>query len=235
MKHIDITQEKRQSPQIKICGLTDAHEAYECAALGAHAIGCVFYSKSPRNVSQKQARDIAKALPAETTLVGVFVNEQYDEIMRKVDYCHLKAVQLHGQESRDLVDRLRNENLLIIKALFDKIKPGFKDAPHYRASAYLAEYGKGKLPGGNALSWNWEKACEVGQSFPLILAGGISEDNVLQAMYEGFPDALDISSGVESVPGRKDITKVKSFISKVITSDVYKNSPTKKLRRIFNA
>jgi phosphoribosylanthranilate isomerase len=235
MKNSNIKQDNKQIPQIKICGLTNAHEAYECAALGAHAIGCVFYPKSPRHVSQKQARDIAEALPPEISLVGVFVNEGFDEIMKKVKHCHLNAIQLHGQEPPDLANRLRNENLLIIKALFDKIKPGFNDASRYRASAYLVECGKGKLPGGNALSWNWEKAIELGKSYPLILAGGISEDNVIQAINESSPDALDISSGVESAPGRKDIAKVKSFISKVTTSDLYKNSNAKKLRRIFNA
>jgi len=227
-------QDKGQSPQIKICGLTNTQEAYECAALGAHAIGCVFYPKSPRYVTDNQARDIARTLPSSISLVGVFVNSSFEEIMKKVDTCGLNAVQLHGQEPPDLVYRLSKENLLVIKALFDKTHPDFEDASRYHASAYLVECGKGKLPGGNALSWEWGKASELGISYPLILAGGISEDTVCQAIHECSPDALDISSSVESAPGRKDIAKVKAFISKVSTSDVYKKSPNRKLRRIFN-
>lgn len=225
----------KQSPQIKICGLMLAREAYECAALGAHAIGCIFYPKSPRHVSKEQARDIAKALPSGTIHVGVFVNEGFDEIMRKVDYCHLTAVQLHGQERPDLINKLHDEHLLIIKALFDKKKPDFNDAVNYRASAYLVELGEGKLPGGNARSWDWRKARELGKTHPFILAGGISEHNVTDAIDLCSPDAIDISSGVESVPGRKDMVKVKSFISKVMTSDVNININDRKLRRIFNA
>ena len=234
METIDRQQDKTRSSQIKICGLTNAQEAYECASLGAHAIGCVFYPKSPRHFSENPARNIARALPPPITVVGVFVNSSYDEIMRKVDKCGLSAVQLHGQEQQDLVDKLRKEKLLVIKALFDKNQPGFKDASRYHASAYLVECGKGKLPGGNALSWEWGKARELGKSYPLILAGGISEDNVCQAIHECSPDAVDISSGVESTPGRKDIAKVKSFISKVSISNSHKKSKDIKLRRIFN-
>ncbi|MBW1848892.1 MAG: phosphoribosylanthranilate isomerase [Deltaproteobacteria bacterium] len=234
MKKIDNEQDNRQSPQIKICGLTNAQDAYECASLGAHAIGCVFYPKSPRHVSENQARDIVRALPPAIMVVGVFVNSSFDKIMGKVDMCGLSAVQLHGQEPPDLVDKLRKEKLLIIKTLFDKTQPGFKDVSRYHASAYLVECGEGKLPGGNALSWEWGKASELGKSYPLILAGGISEDNICQAIHECSPDAVDISSGVESVPGRKDIAKVKSFISKVSTSNSHKKSKDYKLRRIFN-
>jgi phosphoribosylanthranilate isomerase len=235
MKSINKQQNQKQSPQIKICGLTNAREASECAALGAHAIGCVFYPKSPRNVTEQQANDIAKSLPAHIAVVGVFVNSSFDEIMRKVNTCRLSAIQLHGQESPDLVEKLHKENILTIKALFLKTQPGFEDVSQYHASAYLVEYGKGKLPGGNALSWNWGKARKLGETHPIILAGGISEENVCQAINDCSPDAIDISSGVESAPGRKDIGKVKSFISKVTTSGLKNNSDTRKLRRIFNA
>lgn len=224
-----------QRPQIKICGLMDVQEACDCADLGAHAIGCIFYPKSPRHVTDNQARDIAKALPSHITVVGVFVNTPFDEIMKKVDMCGLTAVQLHGQEPPDLVDKLRDKNLLVIKALFSEKEPGFEDAFLYHASAYLVECGKGKLPGGNAMSWNWGKARALSNKYPLILAGGIDEENVIQAIHDGSPDAIDISSGVEVSPGRKNIMKVKSFISKVMAVDFDQVGQNKELRRLFNA
>jgi len=229
-----IKESKQQIPQIKICGLTDASQACECAALGADAIGCVFYPKSPRHVTAKQARDIASALPPETACIGVFVNAAYDDIMKKVVECQLSGVQLHGQESPGLVDRLRNEQLLVIKAFFESGEPSFTDTPLYHASAVLVELGKGKLPGGNALAWDWKKARSLGETYPLILAGGISEDNVAQAIAACAPDAIDISSGVESIPGQKDMAKVKSFIARMNQSGQTTNAKHRKLRRIFN-
>lgn len=144
-------------PQVKICGITRAEEALGCIALGANAIGCVFYPKSPRHVTDEQAKKICMALPGEIIKVGVFVNETFSRIMDRVENCFITAVQLHGQESPELVSRLRKENLMVIKALFSEGKPTLNDVLNYNASAFLVECGKGVLPGGNALQWNWEK------------------------------------------------------------------------------
>ncbi len=160
--------------------------------------------------------------------MGVFVNETFSNIMRKVEQCRLKAVQLHGRESPDLVSRLRSENLLVIKALFTENSPCLEDASKYDASAFLLECGKGVLPGGNAMKWNWEKAHGFGEKYPFILAGGLAPDNVLDAVTASLPDAVDVSSGVESVPGRKDILKAESFIKAVS-----QYHPHKKTRKIF--
>ena len=97
-------------PQVKICGLTDVEQAQGCAALGADAIGCVFYPKSPRHLTEQQAKEICTAMPTRVKTVGVFVNETLSYIMRKVERCRLTAVQLHGQESPELVKDLLNEN-----------------------------------------------------------------------------------------------------------------------------
>ncbi len=201
--------------QVKICGLTTADEAVGCAALGADAIGLVFYPKSPRNLTEAQAKDIVSALPAQVKTVGVFVNETFSAIMRKVEYCGLHAVQLHGQESPELVRQLRDEHLIVIKGLYTERPPFLKEASDYDASAFLAECGKGILPGGNAMTWNWAEAKSFGEQYPLILAGGLSADNVSQAVAAGQPDAVDISSGVESAPGRKDLVKAEAFIHAV--------------------
>ncbi|MCD6273920.1 MAG: phosphoribosylanthranilate isomerase [Deltaproteobacteria bacterium] len=220
--------ENRNHPQVKVCGLTDVKEAVETASLGADAIGLVFFSKSPRNLSLHQAKEISSALPDDVATVGVFVNESYTEIMRIVEYCRLKAVQLHGKEAPDLVKRLAKEDLRVIKALFVKREPSINAIDNYDASAYLVECGRGALPGGNALTWNWSEARNVGKKHPLILAGGLTPGNVAEAIESGMPDAVDVSSGVEASPGKKDLSKVKSFIATVSCCEVIK-----KVKSIF--
>ena len=199
-------------PQVKICGLTRIDEAQACVECGADAIGLVFYSKSPRNVSLDQARDISIHLPKQTARIGVFVNESFSHIMKTVQFCMLTTVQLHGQEPPEMVSRICNEGIDVVKALFTHNEPSTVTAGSYPASAFLVECGKGQLPGGNARKWNWESVNSFGLSYPLILAGGLQPDSVVQAVSEANPDAVDVSSGVESSPGRKDIHKVTAFI-----------------------
>lgn len=215
-------------PQIKICGLTDVSEAVTCAELGADAIGLVFFPKSPRNISENRAAEISTALPHETAVVGVFVNETFDFIMNKVEKCGLSAVQLHGNEPPELVDRLKKEQLNIIKVLYIESDPHISSAPSYNSSAFLVECAKGVLPGGNALSWNWEKTRNLITEKPIIIAGGLSPDNINDAVLASLPDAVDVSSGVECEPGRKDLSKAEAFIKKVSECSLEKT-----FRRIF--
>ncbi|MBW2240290.1 MAG: phosphoribosylanthranilate isomerase, partial [Deltaproteobacteria bacterium] len=153
------------------------------------------------------------AMPEKIQTVGVFVNETFTRIMQRVERCCLLAVQLHGQESPELISRLRNEKLVVIKALFADGQPSFKDVSNYHASAFLLECGQGKLPGGNAFKWNWELSKDIGSRYPLIIAGGLSPDNVSYAIDVSRPHAVDVSSGVERSPGRKDMTKVADFMA----------------------
>jgi len=207
------------SVQVKVCGLTRVDEAVACAQAGARAIGCVFYTESQRFVSNATAGAIRRALPAEVLCVGVFVDEPFDAIMRSVEHTGFSAVQLHGRETPDLVQRLLREGLFVIKALFNGRAPGIEDAPHYSASAFLVECGQGPLPGGNARAWEWDRATALGARHPLILAGGLTPDNAAQAVRAALPDAVDVSSGVEASPGCKDIRKVERFISAVSTAN----------------
>nr|MBC8363342.1 phosphoribosylanthranilate isomerase [Candidatus Desulfatibia profunda] len=228
-----MTTKEPNTPQIKICGLTRVEEALECAALGADAIGCVFYPKSPRHLTENQAREICLALTDQVKTVGVFVNETFAAIMRKVERCRLNAVQLHGREAPQLVERLRREELLTIKALFAGGNPSLKEVSNYRASAYLVECGRENLPGGTGLEWNWEEAKRLGETHPLILAGGLAPNNVYRAVAAGVPDALDVSSGVESAPGRKDLVKVKAFVEAVLQCSAENIKASKTFRKIF--
>jgi len=215
-------------PQIKICGLTDIKQAVNCALAGADAIGLVFFKKSPRNISEDLAAEISKALPENKTAVGVFVNESFDFIMNKVKKCSLDAVQLHGNEKPELVKQLRAENIHVIKALYMKSEPFIRNADLYEASSLLIECSKGVLPGGNALTWNFSEVKNIRTDKPLIIAGGLSPLNIYEAIKSAIPDAVDVSSGVESTPGTKDINKAKSFIKIVSACQI-----EKPLRRIF--
>ncbi len=139
--------------------------------------------------------------------------------MKKVARCGLKAVQLHGQEPAELAENLQNEGLLVIKALFMNRAPSLDCAGSFRTSAYLIECAGGPLPGGNALAWDYRAAAGLSVKDPVILAGGINPDNVSRAIREASPDAVDVSSGVESAPGTKDMDKVKRLLEAVATTD----------------
>jgi phosphoribosylanthranilate isomerase len=209
---------KRETVQVKVCGLTRADEAVACAQAGVHAVGCVFYAKSPRCVTAAAAREIRRALPPEVSCVGVFVDEPFEGVMATASQAGLTAVQLHGNEPPVVVERLRREGLFVIKALFADRAPGLDEALNYSASAYLVECGRGVLPGGNAHAWEWGRAAALGERHPLILAGGLTPENAAQALRAAWPDAVDVSSGVEAGPGRKDIRKVEQFIAAVATA-----------------
>lgn len=202
-------------PRIKICGLTRVDEAVGCAELGVDAIGLVFFPKSPRHVTNEQALDISSAVLDRVKRVGVFVNTSFDDILQKVERCRLSAVQLHGQESPYLVHQLSEAGISVIKALFVDGKPDLSDADQYSASAFLVECSKGPLPGGNAIAWDWCAAKGFGTDHPLILAGGLSPENIMQAVSSARPHAVDVSSGVEASPGRKDLGRVAAFIEAV--------------------
>ncbi|MCU0605545.1 MAG: phosphoribosylanthranilate isomerase [Desulfobacterales bacterium] len=201
--------------QVKVCGLTRPDEAAACAELGAAAVGCVFYDKSPRCVTPAAAQEIRRALPPQVACVGVFVDARFERILAVAVETGITAVQLHGNEPPELIERLRHEGLFVIKALFADREPGIERAPRYPASVILAECGRGPLPGGNAQVWDWSRAAAVGERHPLILAGGLTPDNAAQAFRAALPDALDVSSGVETAPGRKDLRKVAQFIAAV--------------------
>lgn len=218
-----------ERPQVKVCGLTRVDEAVACAAAGAAAIGLVFYPPSPRSVTPDQARRITLSLPPEVVPTGVFVNAGFDTIMNRVRHCGLGAVQLHGQEPPDLAARLQAEGLIVLKALFLEKEPTLSRADRYPGIALLVEHGGGRLPGGNARAWDWSAARRLGETHPLVLAGGLSPQNVAAAAAATRPDAVDVSSGVEQSPGRKDLVRVAAFF-KALSKALPGGPP---LRRIF--
>jgi phosphoribosylanthranilate isomerase len=208
------------SPQIKICGITDIETARHCAELGVDAIGLVFFAKSPRNVSMEQAEEISRSVSGALQTVGLFVDESYDTVMRNVERCGLTAVQLHGVETPGMVTRLMANHLRVVKALFQTREPLFESAAAFDAHGYVLECGKGRLPGGNAETWNWRAALDVARQHPVVLAGGLDPDNVASAIAQAAPDAVDVSSGVESEPGVKAHEKIGMFVETVRAVDI---------------
>ncbi|MBI5895655.1 MAG: phosphoribosylanthranilate isomerase [Desulfobacterales bacterium] len=201
-------------PQIKVCGLTVPDEAAACAALGADAIGLVFFPPSPRHVTLDQAARITAALPARVRAAGVFVDAEREFLAEAIAGCGLHVVQLHGRETAELAAWLRERfQVTVVKALFvTKVPP---------------------LPGGNAIAWDWGAAADFARRHPTILAGGLDADNVGRAIAAALPEAVDASSGLEAAPGRKDLKKVERFVAAVRgTAKLYRERP-KPLTAIF--
>lgn len=202
--------------QVKICGLTRVDEACACADAGADAIGLVFYPPSPRFVNLDQARIIRAALPQHVVPVGVFVDLPVENIILTAREVGLKTVQLHGNETAFTIRILKSEGLTVIKALRASGEALLMEAGEYaHADQFLVEASRGDLPGGNGAAWNWSEAQILAPRRPFMLAGGLNADNLSDAILQSHASAIDLSSGAESSPGRKDIEKVKTIISKV--------------------
>jgi phosphoribosylanthranilate isomerase len=221
----------KRTIQIKVCGLTDAKIAAACAELKIEAVGLVFYPKSPRYVSEAQAEEIAAAVNGRAAVVGVFVDEPADVILKIAKRCGLTGVQLHGREAPAEVTQLKKSGLTVLKALFQKREPSFKAISRYDPSAFLLECGRGRLPGGTARTWDWADAQAIAANVPVILAGGLTPENVGQAVRLGRSHAVDVSSGVEASPGKKDLAKIEAFVSAV--AGIFPTDGDEKARRIF--
>jgi phosphoribosylanthranilate isomerase len=223
-------------PQVKVCGLTTPAQAAACAALGADAIGLVFYPPSPRHVDAEQARTIVQALPSHVPAVGVFVDPQWPLLAFLIMHCGLKGIQLHGNEPPELVARLQATfGITVIKGLYCHKAPDLGEAPRYAPAAFLVECGGGPLPGGNAQAWDWSAAENFARRNVTILAGGLTPENVSQAIAVCRPDAVDASSGLEAAPGRKDLDKVARFIENVKRCANLYRAPLKSIQPIFEA
>lgn len=202
------------APFIKVCGLTRPDNALACARAGADIIGLVFFEKSPRHVTMEQAAAITRELPETTPAWGVFVNAEFGWIMERVKACGLSGVQLHGNESPELVSALADEGVIVIKALFASKPPGLDRAGRFPHARYvLAECGQGALPGGNAKTWDYALARDL--TLPVVLAGGLDPAGVGHAVAVARPAGVDVSSGVEAAYGIKDIEKVNTFVKAV--------------------
>ena len=196
--------------RVKICGITNSEDAHAAVEYGADALGFVF-AKSPRQITKEQARDIIAELPPFVSPVGVFADEKADMIKEICDFCGIQTVQLHGNEQPSYLKEL--EGYKLIKAFRVKEEDDLKQLANYKPHAFLLDsYVKGVM-GGTGVSFNWEIARQAHKYGTIILSGGLTPKNVKEAIQMVKPYAVDVSSGVESSPGKKDKSLLKRFIA----------------------
>ena len=192
--------------QVKFCGITNEEDALCAANFGAAALGFIFYSPSPRYIEPERARLITTNLPAHVVTVGVFVNESAAEIKRVMKYCSLDFIQMHGDETAAFCRKFPPTK--IIKTVFLQNDEDVEKACAYQVAAILVDNRNKGLYGGTGVPADWELARRLNDRKPLILSGGLNEKNIRQALEVVAPRAVDINSGVEVSPGKKDPHKM---------------------------
>lgn len=201
--------------KIKICGITNYEDAINAAKLGADYLGFNFYRQSPRCIQKDKAKEIIKKLPKNVKKVGIFVNEKMGRIKSIADFCRLDAVQLSGDENQDFVLNLKKRlNKKIIKSFRIKNKDDIKKTKLYQTDFIMFDSFKKGFFGGTGIELN-PKLINGLECENLFLAGGLNAANVGPAIQNIKPFAVDVCSGIESCPGKKDLRKMKEFVEAV--------------------
>ena len=213
--------------KIKICGIKTVKDALAAMEAGADLIGFNFYPKSPRYIDAGMCRDIMAVMRkyGHITYVGVFVNASVAEIRATMDTCALTLAQLHGDETIE-----------ILRSLHGKAFKAFRGAPldldgftRNGAPAFLVDASvKGEF-GGTGVTANWDHAAELAKRYPILLAGGLTPENVAEAVQRVQPWGVDVASGVESAPGVKDAAKMKAFVQVIKRLAIRDQSPVASL------
>jgi len=208
---------------VKICGITREEDGVLAAEAGADAVGFVFYAMSPRRVEPARAREIGAVLPPLIVRVGVFVDAPRDEMVRIADEVGLDVLQLHGDEAVEDLEGLPRRALKAVR-----VGRGFTNADAVRYSRHAAGVvvdtrlvGETVMPGGTGVPFDWSLVRGLRDEVAfLMLAGGLSPENVTAAIREVRPHAVDVSSAVERLPGRKDPDRVRAFVDAVRAAEM---------------
>ncbi len=199
------------SVRVKICGITSAEDARAAVEAGADALGFMFYEPSPRCVTPELAAAIIGELPTHVAKVGVFVDADEAMVRATAATAGLDTLQFHGSESPDFCARFE---LRTIKAFRVKDSESLGQLPDYETDAWLLDSHVKGVPGGTGARFNWDLAVEAKRlGRPILLAGGLTPENAADAVGQIAPFGLDVSSGVEASPGRKDAAKVAAPIA----------------------
>lgn len=199
--------------RIKICGITNEEDALAATRFGADALGFIF-APSPRRISAEKARKVIKALPPLVQRVGVFVDEDLEEVLSVAETCGLDILQFHGSESAEYCNSF---DYRVIKAVRLRNRQDLKSLPNYNDVVHallLDTYVPDKL-GGTGMTFDWELAVKAKKYGRIILAGGLSPENVAAAISIVKPYAVDASSSLEQSPGIKDHERIAQFIERV--------------------
>jgi phosphoribosylanthranilate isomerase len=196
----------------KVCGITTPEDALTAANSGADAVGLVF-AESPRKLSVEQAREVANTLPDGVLKVGVFVDEEPEEVLRVVREVGLDYAQLHGDESPETVTFLRGEGVKVIKALRVRGAGSLAAMDKYEADLFLLDAWSEKARGGTGERFDWEVAKSYGGRGNILVSGGLTPENVREAIQFFEPYGVDASSSLEDAPGKKNGERVRRFVS----------------------
>lgn len=196
---------------VKICGVTSVDDAGVAVDAGADLIGLIFYPPSPRYVTPEQAGAIVATLPADLPAVGVFVNESFATVTQIARQSGVSRVQLHGNESPELCRRLPWPCIKTFR-FTEQVQPEMMS--DYPVDAFLIEGFHGELYGGGGVKADWHRVASLHGYGRIILAGGLTPDNVREAIDVVRPYAVDVCSGVEATPGTKDAAKVRAFVKR---------------------
>ncbi len=196
--------------EVKICGITNLADARIVAESGVQALGFIFYPKSLRYIAPFYAREIISKLPEEITKIGVFVNEGIERIKEIREYCNLDLIQLHGNETPEYCSHFQKDR--IIKAVAVRIPEDTEAVSMYAVRAILVDTYDPENYGGTGRTAAWELAARIKDAHALILAGGLRKENIKTAIEQVVPHAIDLNSGVESMPGKKDKRKINEIL-----------------------
>jgi phosphoribosylanthranilate isomerase len=203
--------------RIKICGITNLEDALLAAELGANALGFIFHPKSPRKVAPEAAREIIRQLPPLVLSVGVLVNEEAALVRDLAERVGLDWVQLHGAETPEYCRSLGRR---VLKGFRIQNEDSLRYLHDYRGAvqAFLLDTYKKGQTGGTGETFDWELARQAQKYGPIVLAGGLTAANVARAIEVARPQAVDVASGVEAAPGKKDPEKLRAFFKSVASS-----------------
>lgn len=202
--------------KVKICGITNLEDALLAVEAGADALGFVFFRESPRHIFPEQAAGIIKNLPPFVQTVGLFVNEEPGTVNATADQCGLDLVQLHGDETPEFCRGVKRR---VIKAFRVKDLTSLEEMKNYHVAGCLLDAWSPSAYGGTGKTFNWEIAATAAASGDIILAGGLTPENVAEAIQIVRPYAVDVSSGVESSPGKKDGDLIRRFFQRIKESE----------------
>lgn len=203
--------------RVKVCGITSAGDAHHAIAAGADAIGLVFYPKSPRNVSIEQAKTICAGLPPFVSVVALCVDKPAEEVRALLSELPVGLLQFHGEESPDYCQQFDTPFIKALRVHSD-VDVSRQIARYNKANGILLDTYRKGIPGGTGESFDWQLIPEAHRA-GIVLAGGLSADNVAAAIAAVGPYAVDVSGGVERAPGVKDPAKINAFIEQVRKSD----------------
>jgi phosphoribosylanthranilate isomerase len=198
--------------KVKICGITNFEDAMLAAELGADMLGFNFYPESPRFIEPQKVIKILERLPAYVDVVGLFVNDSFEHISKVIEDCDLDWVQFHGDETPEFCEKFQTFNVRTMKAIRVKDKNDIEQAEAYYTDAILFDAFDPKKYGGTGLVFDWNIIGNVTKR--IFLAGGITAENVTKAINLGIY-GIDVCSGIESRPGKKDHAKMKKLFDKI--------------------